>query len=413
MELTPGVNLTVIPTSKFKTISIKVVFKTALTKENITSRSLLSRVLERNSKDYPTQSELSKALSNLYGASFGTSVSRKGHIHTLSLNMRIVNDQFISHDQLTNEAIDFMKSVLLKPNISGDAFDSKTFNREKLNLKDDIESIYDNKRLYAKRAMLKEYFTDEKQSISLNGDLETLNLITSESLYDTYKKMIEEDEIDIIILGDIEEEEAKNLFQSFNFKERLSNSSNIFYENGTTEYTRKEEVQDVQQAKLNLAYDTGVYHLDENFFAMQVFNGIFGGFPSSKLFLNVREKESLAYYASSQLDSIHGSLYVQTGIDKNEADRVIDLITVQLNDIIAGDFSDETIRQTKEMLKNSLRQSEDSPGQMIRSAYTRVLADNNMTIDERIEQVDAVTREDIIDAAKRLSLKTIFLLKGE
>lgn len=413
MELTPGVNLTVIPTTKFKTISMRVVFKTRLTKENITTRSLLSRVLERNSKEYPTQSKLSQALSNLYGATFGTSVSRKGHIHTLSIGMRIVNDQFISHEGLTKEAIDFMKSVLLKPNVDNKAFNKKTFNREVVNLKDDIESIYDNKQLYAKQAMLKEYFTDETQSISIHGDLKTLESITPESLYETYRAMLNKDEVDIIILGDVKEEEMKELFESFNFKKRLLEPSELFYENGPIEFSKHEEIQDVQQAKLNLAYDTGVYYLDENFFAMQVFNGIFGGLPSSKLFLNVREKESLAYYASSQLDATHGSLYIQTGIDKNEADRVIDLINVQLDDIIAGDFSDETIHQTKEMIKNSLRQSEDSPNQLMRSAYTRLLVDSDLTIDEWIEKIEAVTKDQVIEAAKRLTLKTIFLLKGE
>lgn len=413
MELKKGVNLTVIPTTKFKTISIKVVFKTGLTKDIITSRSLLSRLLERNSKRYPTQSKLQQALSNLYGASFGTGVARSGNIHTLSLNMRIVNDQFLAHEQLTNEAIEFLKSVLFEPNVSDDAFDEKTFLREKVNLKDDIESIYDNKQQYAKQAMLTEYFTDIKQSIPIDGDLSDLESLTAEELYQTYKEMLTQDEIEIIVLGDVEDDAMFDLFKSFSFEPRTPVKQDVFYQNERTEFSRKEEVQDVQQAKLNLAYDTGIYYLSDEFFALQVVNGLFGGFPSSKLFMNVREKESLAYYASSRLDTTRAALYVQTGIDKKEADRVIDLVTVQIDDIVAGNFSDESVEQTKEMLKNGLRQSEDSPGQLINSAYSRKLVGSEITIDQWIEKIDNVTREDIRAVAEKIVLRTIFLLKGE
>lgn len=413
MELTQGVNLTVIPSKKFKTIHIKMTFKRDLTKDIITSRSLLSRLLERNSEEYPTQTDLQQALSNLYGAGFSTTVSRTGNIHTLAFNMRIVNDEYLQEDHLTQGAINFLKSVLLKPNASNGQFDQKTFDREVQNLKDDIESIYDDKQYYAKQAMLKEYFTDPKQSTLLSGTLEDLKTLTSQSLYETYQDMLANDEVDIMVLGDVNEEEITDLFKNFNLEPRQTKDRQVFYQNGSTSLTRKEEVQEVVQAKLNLAYDTGIYYLTEDYFALQVFNGLFGGFPSSKLFTNVREKESLAYYASSNIDATRGALYIRSGIDKKEADRVIDLVGDQLEAIQAGDFSDEVLRQTKEQLKNGLRQSEDSPSRVINGAYTRKLVETDLDIDQWIQKIDGVSRDEVIQVAKNIELKTIFLLKGE
>lgn len=413
MELTKGVNLTLIPSTKFKTIQIKITFKRKLTKENITLRSLLSRIIERNSKEYPSQTKLEQALSNLYGASFGTSVSRMGNIHTLSLNMRVVNENYLSEDALTSRAIEFLKSVLLNPNVKEGQFDQMTFDREKLNLQDDIESIYDDKQVYAKQAMLKTYLTDPKQSTPISGDLEDLEKLTAQELFEHYQDMLANDEIDIMVLGDVESDKIESLFSSFDFQPRQALKEEVFYKDNQAEFTRKEELQTIQQAKLNLAYETGIYYMAENYYALQVFNGIFGGFPSSKLFRNVREKESLAYYASSSIDSTRGSLYVRSGIDKKEADRVIDLINEQIEAIKAGDFNDETIVQTKEQLKNGLRQSEDSPSRLINSAYTRKLMGSSQTIDEWIEAIDAVTKDQVIQVANRVKLKTIFLLKGE
>lgn len=413
MELTKGVNLTLIPSTKFKTIQIKLTFKRKLTKENITTRSLLSRVIERNSEQYPSQTKLEQALSNLYGASFGTSVSRMGNIHTLSLNMRLVNDNYLAEDDLTSRAIEFLKSVLLKPNVKEGQFDQATFDREKINLKDDIESIYDDKQAYAKQAMLKIYLTDPKQSTPVSGDLADLEELTPQKLYEHYLDMLANDEIDIMVLGDVDSDKIETLFSSFEFQPRQTLKEEIFYKNGHVDFIREEEVQTIQQAKLNLAYDTGIYYMAKNYYALQVFNGIFGGFPSSKLFRNVREKESLAYYASSSIDSIRGGLYVRSGIDKNEADRVIDLINEQIEAIKAGDFDDETLVQTKEQLKNGLRQSEDSPSRLINSAYTRKLVGNSQTIDEWIDGIDAVNKKQVIQVANQVNLKTIFLLKGE
>ena len=412
MQLAKGVNLTLIPSKKFKTLSIKIAFKSNLSLKKLTERSLLARILERNSRDYPSQVDLQKALAKLYGASFGTSVGRRGQVHSLYFNMRIVNEQFVQDPDLFEKALQFLKAVILRPNLGPEGFDRQTFEREKANLKDDLESIYDDKGLYAKLKLLDQFFTDPAQSSSLDGRLEDLDQLDNASLYQAYQGMLAQDEIDIVVLGDTNEEFLAKLFSDFNFQDRSRLDLDFYYHQDLPSFQRQEEVQDLIQAKLNLAYQTDVRYLDDQYFTLQVFNALFGGFPGSKLFLNVREKESLAYYASSNLDPFCGGLYVQAGIDQKEADRVIDLIKDQHQALIEGDFSQSSLNQAKAMLKNGLKQSEDSPAGLLNFSYLKQLLAKSITVEEWIEKINQVSAQDVKNLAQDIKLQSIFILRG-
>jgi len=413
VELTKGVNLHVIPTEKFKTVSIKLKFKNELNKETITKRSLLSRLIETNSQFYPTQTDFQKALSELYGASFSAGVSKKGLLHIVSFGMSFVNDKFVSNDDVMEKAIQFLHSVLYYPNAYNGSFQKETFNREVDNLSDDFESVYDNKGQYANLALKELYFDAEEQQIPAEGRIEDLENLTPENVYDVYKKMLSNDEVDIYVLGDVAEEEIVQLFRGFEFSERAPLTTELFYNNENIKLKESTEIQPVTQAKLNMAYDTDVYYHTKNYFAGQVFNGLFGGFPHSKLFMNVREKESLAYYASSSLDTFRGVMYVQTGIDKKETQKVLNIVNEQLNDMKQGQFSDEALAQTKAMIKNGLLQSEDNSNSIIERHFALRLVDKDLTIEEWNKKIDEVSKKDVIEAAKSIELRATFLLKGE
>jgi len=412
-KLSKGVNLHVIPTKKFKTISIKLKFKNKLDKETITKRSLISRLIETNSQFYPTQTDFQKALSELYGASFESGVSKKGLLHIVSFGMNFVNDKFLSESDVLEKAIQFLHSVLYYPNAYNGAFQEETFNREVDNLRDDFESVYDNKGQYAILALKKLYFNDEEQQIPAEGRIEDLNYLNPENVYQAYEDMIFKDEVDIYVLGDVNEKEIIQLFKNFEFSERNLLDSKLFYSNEDSTPKENTEIQPVTQAKLNIAYDTDIYYHTKNYFAGQVFNGLFGGFPHSKLFVNVREKESLAYYASSNLDTFRGVMYVQTGIDKKEAQKVLDIVDKQLNEMKQGQFSDEDLEQTKAMIKNGLLQSEDNSNSIIERNFALRLVDKDLSIEKWNKKIDEVSKEDVIEAAKSVNLRATFLLRGE
>ncbi|MCA9765276.1 MAG: insulinase family protein [Carnobacterium sp.] len=416
IQLTEGVNLHIIPTEKYKTVRIVIKFRASLDKKTITKRALLSSLLETNSEKYPTQTALRSELSNLFGASFGSSVTKKGAFHVLTLSLNVVNENYLTmSDSIVVKSIDFLKEIIFRPNVTDERFNQATFIREKENLVDYYDSIADDKQTYANLELQKLFFEEDDQKIPSIGTKEDLDEITEETIYHYYKKMLQEDQVDIYVLGDIDEVQLVKQFREFSFEPRKSKKEELFYTPSSVKEVKiKTEQQEIKQAKFNLGYTTPIVYLQENYYAGQLFNGLFGGFPHSKLFVNVREKESLAYYASSSLDNFRGMMIVQTGIDSKKIGQVKDIVTLQLKEMQNGNFTEEDIHQTKQMLKNQLLQSEDNSSAVIERTYSNQLAKNSiMSIEEWMENIEKVTKEEIIEIANLVHLKATFFLSEE
>lgn len=415
INLAKGVHLHVLPTTKYKTIQLSMKFKTPLKNGTATKRTMVANLLEINSKHYPTQTALRTKLSELYGAGFGTNVSKKGNYHILSIGMSIVNDKFINMESnLLKEAVDFLNEILFHPHATDTGFDEATFNREKEKLADDYDSLFDDKQTYAKLALQRLMFEDKKQQLPSIGTKEELMSMTNETLLKDYQEMIKEDEIDIYVLGDVTEKKVVEVLKVLSFRDREVNKIPVFYqEEAASSANEQIERQEVTQAKYNLGYTTPVLYHGKQYYAGQIFNGLFGGYPHSKLFVNVREKESLAYYASSSLNTFDGTMVVQTGIDSKEVDKVKNIVAQQLKEIQEGNFSQEDFEQTKSMLKNSVMQSEDNPGSIIERIYANHLALGEVIeIQDWITNIDQVTKEEVIDVAEQVQLKATFFLTG-
>ncbi len=416
IQLTEGVNLHIMPTEKYKTVRIVMKFRAPLDKETITKRALLSSLIETNSEKYPTQTALRSELSSLFGASFGTSVTKKGKVHILTVSLSVVNEKYLTmSDSILTKSIDFLKEIIFNPNVSDGHFDKATFTREKENLVDYYDSIADDKQTYANLELQKLFFDEASQKIPSIGTKEDLAEITETSLYNYYKKMLQEDQIDVYVLGDINEKQLMTQLKEFPFESRGIIQPELFYKQADfKKMNSKTESQDIKQAKFNLGYTTDIFYLQNNYYAGQLFNGLFGGFPHSKLFVNVREKESLAYYASSSLDTFRGMMIVQTGIDSKKLDQVKEIVTLQLKEMQIGNFTEEDMDQTKQMLKNQLLQSEDNSGAVIERTYSNQLAKNEVIrIEEWMKRIEAVTKEEIIEVANRVKLKATFFLSEE
>ncbi|WP_034550837.1 EF-P 5-aminopentanol modification-associated protein YfmF [Carnobacterium funditum] len=416
IQLTEGVNLHIIPTEKYKTVRIIIKFRTPLDKENITKRALLSSIIETNSEKYPTQTTLRSELSNLFGAGFGSSVTKKGTVHVLTLSLNVVNEKYLTMgDSILTQSLEFLKEIIFHPNVFEGHFDKDTFIREKENLVDYYDSIADDKQTYANLELQKLFFDEESQKIPSIGTMEDLAEITETSLYDYYKEMIQQDQVDMYVLGDVDENQIINQLKGFPFEPRKSKQQELFYVQADfEEVNTKIEYQEIKQAKFNLGYTTDIFYLQDNYYAGQLFNGLFGGFPHSKLFVNVREKESLAYYASSSLDTFRGMMIVQTGIDSKKMGQVKEIVTLQLKEMQTGNFTKEDIHQTKQMLKNQLLQSEDNSSAVIERTYSNQLAKNEIiSIKKWMANIEAVTKEEIIEIANQVKLKATFFLSEE
>jgi predicted Zn-dependent peptidase len=211
------------------------------------------------------------------------------------------------------------------------------------------------------------------------------------------------------------QEQVQQAFANWEFPVTERQHPDIYYHQSLLATVNEEVVyEQVTQAKLNMGFQTSVYYGDHRRFALMVFNGLFGGFPHSKLFLNVREKESLAYYASSSVDTFRGLVTVQTGIDGKNRTRVLELVNEQLASLCAGEFTEEEIAQTKAMLRNQFLLSLDSPQALIETAYlNQWLPDTQLTEEEFLTALMAVTKEEIQAVAQDITLQAIFVLDGE
>lgn len=414
-QLHPGINLHVIPTEKYKTIRITVRFTNRHSEKTAAARTLLTSLLETNSEKYPTQTALSSRLAELYGASFGVNVAKKGALHQVNVGMTLVNGKYVNDQKLFNEAMDFLQEIIFRPKIIAGAFDEATFTTEKENMLAYLKSLPEDKQMYASLKLSELYFKDspDQQTPSF-GTVDQVGPLTAASLAETHAQMLAEDQVDLFVVGDVTEAEVRQAFSVWPFAVSERVHPEIFYRQPLSKViNEKIETEPITQSKLNLAYHTESYYGTPQRFDLLVFNGLFGGFPHSKLFMNVREKASLAYYASSSFDSFRGVVTVQTGIDGQNREKVLHLINEQLESLRLGQIEDVALQQTKAMLKNQFLLSLDSPQALIETEYLDTwLPATKMSEAEFMETIEKVTKERIQKVAADLRLQAVFFLEG-
>ena len=402
-----------LPSEKYKTIRINVRFATPLDATTIEKRTLLASLLETSSQKYPTQTAMSQALAEMYGARFGLSVNKMGNRHIMTAVMNVVNDKFLTEKGVLQTAVDFLQEVLLHPLTENGHFSEATFAREKENLLRYMEGVYEDKQTYSALKLQESYFSDENQQVPSFGTADRLKAITNDDLYAYYKKMLAEDQVDITIIGDLEETVAQALFADFPFGQNPRLEKSIYYDQAVTNVVGEvQEQQTLMQSKLNLAYHAPSDVYGPTYFAGMVFNGLFGGFPHSLLFMNVREKESLAYYASSSYDGFRHFLTVQTGIDGKNRMHVLHLISRQLQAMQRGDFTELAFNQTLANLKNNFLMRQDSPQSEIEFAYQQSVVDHGVTAEAWLDSLARVTAADVVNFAKEVRLQSVFFLEG-
>ncbi|MEY8753099.1 M16 family metallopeptidase [Peribacillus frigoritolerans] len=407
-----GYKLHVVRTDKYKTNTLVLKMKAPLTKEDVTYRALLPYVLQSNTSKYPTTPELRSYLDDLYGAGFYVDVAKKGEYQIISFTIDIVNEKFLSDSTpLLEKAFGLLSEVIFNPKKNGEAFDSKTVSNEIRSLKQRIQSISDDKMRYSATRLVEEMCKNEPYALEASGNLQDLETITPESLFAYYKKMLSEDEIDLYVIGDIDGSEVEALADKYvSLQER--EPVRLPRETGKAVEKEKEFIEnsDVKQGKLNIGYRTQVAYGDSDYYALQLFNGIFGGFSHSKLFINVREKASLAYYAASRLESHKGLLMVMAGIENANYKQALDIIHAQMKEMKQGNFSDEELAQTKAVVKNQLLETIDVSRGLVEILYHNVISGQDISLDEWFAKTERTTKEEIIAVGQKIQLDTIYFL---
>ncbi|GAM14986.1 EF-P 5-aminopentanol modification-associated protein YfmF [Mesobacillus selenatarsenatis] len=408
-----GYKLHIVKTEKFKTNTIVWKMKAPLTSEDATKRALLPYVLQSNSKAYPSTSKFRSYLDELYGANLFVDVSKKGEYQVLSFSLEIANEKFLSdRNPLLKKGMQLMAEILVNPLADNEAFDKETVEKEKRTLKQRIQAVYDDKMRYSNFRLVQEMCKDEPYALHVNGEIDDIPQIDEKNLYEYYKKAFAEDELDLFIIGDVDETEVQSIAEELlQFDQRTPKLVEPVKDAHVEEKTVKDQ-EDVKQGKLNIGYRTNVLYGDNDYYALQVFNGIFGGFSHSKLFLNVREKNSLAYYVASRLESHKGLMMVMSGIEFENFELAVKIIREQMEAMQAGDFTDQEIEQTKAVIENQMLETMDTARGMVEVLYHNVVSHQNVSLDDWLQGMSKTTKEEIVDVAKKVQLDTVYFLTG-
>ncbi|MCL8204003.1 insulinase family protein [Ligilactobacillus agilis] len=416
VQIVPGVTLDFIASKQFKTSRINLTFVTAaVSKKTVALRTLIANMLEVSSQKYPDQKAISDQLAFLYGATFGTSVNRRGNLHLVNFEMRVVNDHYLKEkQQLLTEAINFLQELIFNPLVTNQAFDQAMFTLQQKNLIAYLESIKDNKQAYALQKLQQAYFEDPVHQVPPYGDKENLAALTAAECYAYYQEMLAHDEVIITLSGDFASDEVLAAIAQLKFTPRTVGKYQLTYkQTARNKLVAYEEQQDLNQSKLDLAYHFPVEYRGKYHYAALVFNALFGGSALSKLFTNVREKASLAYYANSSFDSLRQVLFVQTGIQADKKQQVLDLIEQQLAALVAGDVEAQLLANIKQELITDYEIRQDSQATALIQATMDQLSQSKVTASEWKAAIMAVSVADVQAVAALVKLEVSYFLKGQ
>ncbi len=411
-----GINVHILPTPKFKTTTIVAMIQQELSEEYVTKTALLAMVMKRATERFPDTKKLREHLDFLYGAIFDVDVVKKGERQILHVYMEVPNEKFLSDQTpLLEQAIQFVGDMLVRPYTEGSGFAEKYVTAEKESLRKRIESLIDDKMKYANQRVTAEMFKGEPFALLVNGRVEDLPSITNETLLQYFQELTTQNPIDLFVVGDVEQANVSAYVQKHIPLKRAQvkdlPAGNV--QKQVQEVREVVERLDVSQAKLNIGCRTNITVKDDDYPALLLYNGVLGGFPHSKLFVNVREKASLAYYAVSRLESHKGVLMMMSGIDVANYDKAVSIIKEQLEAMRQGQITDEEMNQTKATLANQFRELSDSARMMIDFAYNGIISGRKRQLEEMLQQMENVTVDDIRRVADKVAIDTIYLLRDK
>ncbi len=407
-------NIHFIKTDRFKTISTRINFKRKTNKEEVTKRNLLTRVLFESNEYYKTSRQIEIETEKLYGLMLRSSASISGNYSIMSFESSFLNEEY-TDDNMIEKSLEFILGFILNPNIENKGFTEKSFNLCKESLKQEIECIKENPNRYGMHRMLEEMDESAPYAINADGSLEALNKITKENLYDYYKQIIKSDVIDIFIIGDFNESKVKNIINKkfkINTLKKPSTSHYVKHKKIRMRAKTSKERQPLEQSKLFVGCKLDKLTPFEQKYVMNIYSFILGGSPNSRLFMNLREKNSLCYTVSSTYQPVFNLLTIKAGIDACNFKKSIELIKKEMKNIEKGLFDEDEIKAGIVTYKSTFKEIEDSAFSIL-NAYTSCAYLDYDPLEKRTKEIEKVKKEDIIKVAKKIHVDTIFLLEGE
>lgn len=408
-----GISFYHVKSDKFKTVRIDIFILEPLSKKNATPNALIPYVLKRGCRNYPTQQELFFKLEELYGAGINVAVYKKGEYQVVYLNTGFVSDKYtVNGEKLFEKAGGLLLEILTDPVTENGLFLKDYFEQERENLVQRIRSRVNNKMFYSLLRCMEEMCKDEPFTVYEDGDEESAKTLTNDELMIRYRELMAHSPVYVYISGDVSDSELENFIRRFDAIERgnIISLPEIQVKKEIKEVRRIEEPMDVSQGKLCIGFRTQTEANSPEYYPLAVYNGILGGGVHSKLFRNVREKESLAYSAFSSIEKFKGLLVAVSGIEISDREKAERIIMEQFNAIENGDITDYEMEATKKSFVTGLKSMQDSQGAMVDFYLSQHLSGVDDSIDTVISKLLAVTKEDVVRVSKRITRDTVYFL---
>ena len=388
-------------------------------KRQISENALLSAVLGKSNKKFKTQKEIQMYLYSLYGANFDIGIEKFGDLYNIEFRGECINKKYLPNNtDVVNEVLEFLYDAIYNPNVLNGAFDEEVVEREKDFILNKIREVKDDKLRYGIRKMEELMCKDEPFSTYVYGDEDDIYKITSSDLYKRYNEVISNSCITFIISGNLLgyediEEKVNNIFNNklvskLNYKELIYNQKLNH---------NQEVVEESQQTTQSvLSYGLRINNPNSNdFYKLSVYNALLGGTPSSKLFQNFREKESLAYTVRSRYYRFKDIIIIYAGIQKENYEKAKLVLENEINKIKDGEISDEEFDASKKSIISDLKEWNDSKIALSKMFISNLfsLRNDSLTLEQMVDKFEKVTKQDIIDIASKITIEKIYFLGGE
>lgn len=403
-------NLHTIKTDRFKTCHVEVVFRNNVNVEELTIRNVLFDTLLEGSKNYESNRLLNLKLENLYNASVYSVTSKVGNMILTSFCIDFLAPKY-SEDKIIDESLKLLFELIFNPLVNNNEFDKSKVDYVKIKLESELKSIVENPRKIAIIDALKT-LGESPTSYETNGRVEDLSKINQSNLYEHYEKVLKSDYIDIYVIGNLDSDKVDKIVKKYQQFDIIKNHNvDVFVKNEKRKLIKENKKTDYFQT--NIAFLLNLYNLTdfEKKYVANLYNIILGGGSlQTKLSKKLRIDNSLCYNVQSSYLKYDNMILISTGVDVNGETKAIKLIKDAINEMKTN-ITDEELSEAKELILTSLKMTEDSPSRIIDNLLYRDLGLID-DLEERLINFKKVTKEDIYNLANKISICTIYSLRG-
>lgn len=412
-EICEGVVFNSIVDHRFRIGRLSVTLLLPLSRETAAANALLSCVLTRSCQKYPDFTSLNRKLNELYGAALYPMVRRIGDFQAITISASGLDDRYtLDNESVSSELAELLCAILCEPKLINGHFDEEDVEQERRQLLEDIDAEYNEKRVYAVNRCIEKMCRDELFAIGRYGTREDVVKLTQEQLVSAWKNLLECAKIEITMLGSADPEKAYQRFAEIfgNKPRKIGGSTKIITE--VPEVKHIVETDEITQSKLVLGYRCAYPKDQRQIVAASLMSAILGGTPTSKLFSNVREKQSLCYYCASRVDTEKAILLIDSGVETENIGKAQEAIIEQVELLKNGRITDDEMLSAKLAVKNAYISALDSLMSVQAFYIQSILRTEHLSPEEAADIVESITRDEIIELAASMQLDTVFSLVG-